>query len=161
VGWETLIFAGLSVAQSRSQMSAAKKQANQVVAEGNLKAAEKAKELRYRTARVTNSFLNSGVTLEGSPMAALMGISDTGIDDINLFNAGVQTKAKGIISSARSKAIGDLIGTVAGSSFGDSFGDIGGFGSDVKAGFDSYMGGTGFGTGYDVSNTVRNNPSIF
>jgi hypothetical protein len=158
MGIETIAFATLMGLNAASQMSAANKQAKAVVAEGNLAMQNKANDVRRKGAATQVSFLNSGLTLEGTPMGAIMGIYDTGLQDINQMGSIYNSKSKNIISSARSKVISDIATSAATAGMGSS---LSGFAGDVSSGVGTMMSGQGFGLGYDVSNTVRNNPSIF
>lgn len=173
MGWATV---ALSVFQAVSSISSANKEAKQVasnasaqaqavVEQGNLASKEKAKEIRARVARQTNSFLNSGLTLEGTPGLAIDQTYSTGLEDLNQIAKNSNITARNItsqgkyqagaaISNGRSKAIEAMAGGFSNTDFG-SMGSL--FGA-TTAGVQSAAAGTGFGTGYDVYNSV-NNPS--
>lgn len=121
MGWETLIFAALTGLKAVSQMNNAEKMAKQTVREGEIVAKEKAKEVRYKVARQTSSFLNSGLTLEGTPQDVIGETFSTGLDDINKIRSNYTTKSKNYISQGRTEAIG----TIA-SAFMPSMGSMGG-----------------------------------
>ena len=119
---------------------------------GELETKNKAKEVARKTGQVKTSFLQSGLTLEGTPETSLAGIFDAGLEDIKLIKSNTDTQAKNIISAARTNAILGLAtagvkGGVASGAFG-SFGEtlsnkftfgtnsFKGFGQSLAAGFD-------------------------
>jgi hypothetical protein len=106
----TAIMIGLSVASAASQQSAAKKQAKATIAEGNIVAANKAKEVARKAATQRVSFLNSGVTLDGTPMNVIESTFNTGLEDINQISSNYNTAAKNQIAAGRSAAIQSLAG---------------------------------------------------
>jgi hypothetical protein len=134
MGWETLAFAALTGIKAASQISAAKKEAKAVAAEGTLAAQNKSVEIRRKAASAQVSFLNSGITLEGTPMGAIMGIYDTGVQDINQIGSVYNAKSKNIMSSARSKVISDIAGSVASAGIGSMASD---FSTGFSSGFDN------------------------
>lgn len=153
MGWETIVFAALTGLKAVSQMNAAEKMAKSTVREGELVAKEKAKEIRYKVARQTSSFLNSGLTLEGTPQDVIGETFSTGLEDINNIRGNYTAKAKNIISQGRSEAIGTIASAFSGTALGGSMGSM--FDAGV-AGTKSWMSGTGFGTGWDVSTSINN-----
>lgn len=108
MGWETIVFAALTGIKAVSQMNAAEKQAKNAVREGELVAKEKAKEIRYKVARQTSSFLNSGLTLEGTPQDVIGETFSTGLEDVANIRANYTNKSKDIFSKGRSEAIGTI-----------------------------------------------------
>lgn len=118
MGVETAIIIGLSAASAVGQISNAKREAKDVVKQGNLETANKAKQVIARTAAAQSSFLNSGLTLEGTPSGALNSMFDSGIADIQQIGSNYNSKAKSIISQGRTAALGTLAGAFAGASFG-------------------------------------------
>lgn len=154
----TAVMVGLSAVSAASQVSQAKKQAKATIAEGNIVAANKAKEVARKTAAQRVSFLNSGLTLEGTPMSVMESTFNTGLEDIGQISQNYNRIAKSQISAGRTSALSTMASSFAGASMpsmgSTTFGDIG-------AGFSSMSQGTGFGTGFDVSQSIRNNPSIF
>lgn len=152
----TAIFVGLSAVSAMSQVSAAKQQAKATIAEGNIVAANKAKQVAQKTASQRVSFLNSGLTLEGTPMNVMESTFNTGLEDIGQISQNYNRTAKGQIAAGRSAAISSLASSFAGASMPSVGGSVGNFGSDVGAGISSMQNGTGFGLGYDVSGSFRN-----
>lgn len=124
MGIETILFAAFTGLKAISQMNAAKKQAKQVVQEGEVVAKEKAKQVRYAAARQTSSFLNSGLTLEGTPSVVIGETFSTGLEDINQIRNNYNTKSKNLISAGRQEAISTIVGSFAGSSMGGSMGSM-------------------------------------
>lgn len=108
MGIETIIFAALTGLKAISQMNAAEKQAKNAVREGEIVAKEKAKEIRYKAARQTQSFLSSGLTLEGTAQTILDETFDTGKEDIANIRASYNNKSKNFISAGRTAAIGTI-----------------------------------------------------
>lgn len=109
-----LIMAAVSAVSS---ISAANKQAKQVVAQGEVAAMNKAKEVNARTARAQANFLNSGLSLEGTPMAAIQGMYDVGLQDVKQLRSNVNSQAKNIIAEGRNKALSALASSFAMASF--------------------------------------------
>jgi len=125
----TALSVGMSAIQGQQQMKNAKAQANAIAQQGALDAERKARETQLKAARVKSSFLNSGLTLEGTPMNVITGTYDVGLQDVNQIIGNANARSKNIMSEARSAALGDLMQSVAGASFsgmgsGISPGDI-------------------------------------
>jgi len=119
---------GLATVSAISGMSAADKAAKATIREGNLVAANKAKETKLKAARLQTSFLNSGLTLEGTPMAAIDDTFNTGLADIEQIGSNYNNQAKKIISNARTSALTGLATAVisAGAMRGlEAFGTLG------------------------------------
>jgi len=158
MGIETVAFLAFSAISAASQMKAAQSEAKAKVQEGTIAAQNKAKETLYNTARLQSSFLNSGLTLDGTPRSVIDAEYGQGFTDTNMIINNTNTASKNIINKGRTAALSSIAGSL------DSFAmpaSVSGFGSDVSFGAQSAMNGTGFGTGYDVSNSMRNNRSIF
>lgn len=121
-GLETFLLVGLSIAKADADIRAAEKQAQAVVAQGNIQAKNKAKQIQRQASRAKVSFLQSGLTLEGTPITAIESIFDTGLEDINLIRTNTNTQAKNILSQARNRAILGLASTAltVASGFGDT-----------------------------------------
>lgn len=140
MGWETLIFAALTGLKAVSQMNAATKQAENAAREGNIVAKEKAKEIRYKVARQTSSFLNSGLTLEGTPQDVIGETFSTGLDDIKNIRAGYNAKSKNFISQGRSEAIGTIASGFGAAAGGNALGSAGSmFESHLPTAVGSYL----------------------
>lgn len=118
MGWESILTTALSTAgdfiKSSQANSNAKNEANAIVAEGNIQAKNKAREIAYKAGTQRVSFLNSGLTLEGTPMNVIDQTFTTGLEDINQIASNYNNKAKGVISAARSKAISSMANSFAG-----------------------------------------------
>ncbi len=125
MGIETIALAALTTASVYSSVSAGQKQAKQIVAQGELAAREKAKEVRLRTSRAKVSFLSSGLSLEGTPLNALESMFNTGIEDINQIRSNANAGAKNAIASARSQALRSITSAFAMSSFDLGFSNSG------------------------------------
>lgn len=128
MGLETIAIIGLSLLQANQQMRTAESQAKATVRQGELAAGEKAKETRLRAARVQSSFLNSGLTLEGTPMMAIQDTFSTGLADVDQIRENANASSKNIISQGRAEALGTIASSVSGSfGSGDLFGGSSGF----------------------------------
>ena len=124
MGIETILFAALTGLKAISQMNQAKSQANSIIDEGNLATKEQAKKTRYAAATQTTNFLNSGITLEGTPNSVIDETFKTGQADIKNIANGYNTKAKNTISAGRSAAISTITSGFAGASLGGSMGSM-------------------------------------
>jgi len=127
----TALLIGSMALKNITAQKAAKNEAKAITRQGEINAANKSKEIRAKAARVQGSFLNSGLTLEGTPMSSIQGIFSTGQEDIEQIIGNANTASKNIVSQARSKALSNIAGTAAGLDFGggSSFGghlDLGG-----------------------------------
>ena len=149
MGFETILFAAFTGLKALSQMSQAQKQADAVAEnarlknkalkdEAELKVKERAKELRYKAARQTVSFLNSGVEVgQGTPQTIIGETFQTGKEDIKNISSNYQNTIKSVTSQANSQADNIIsqgrsqaIGTIAGG-FANTSGMFGG-GSGVN-----------------------------
>lgn len=154
MGIETLILGGLSALSAVSSMNAAQKQAQSIAEEGNIATKNLAKKVRYAAGEQTVAFLQSGVSLDGTPDDVIQGTFNTGLEDINLLAKNYNNKSKAAISAGRSQAIGSLVKGFAGASFGgdmmgsfkDSFfSGLGKAGGAVGAGSTAIGDSIGFG----------------
>ena len=139
----TVALLGLTALKAVSQVKQSEAEAKAAVAQGEFAAKTKAKETKLKAARAQSSFLTSGLTLEGTPMAAIQDIFSTGLEDVEQIATNVNRRSKNIISSGRTAALGTLASGIGGSfGGGDIFGDsAGGFtvpftgsGSTISAG---------------------------
>lgn len=149
MGIATAALLGLTAVGGLSGISDAKKNAKAIAAQGEQDALTSAQATQQKVSRAKVSFLNSGFTLEGTPMAALGGILNAGFQDVNNIAVNANSKAKNLVSAARTKAILGLgqagltagIGAGLGAGLGDSltFGteSWNGFGQAVGSGFNS------------------------
>lgn len=131
MGLETIAILGLALFQADAAIGQSEDEAQAVIDQANLDAENKSKETRLRAARQQVSFLNSGLTLEGTPLSAINSTFDTGIADVNQITSNANKQAKNIIASGRTQAIGSLGQAALGTSFGggDMFAGSGTFGS--------------------------------
>lgn len=124
MGIETILFAALTGLKAISQMNQAKSQAKSIVAEGNLATKEQAKKTRYAAATQTTNFLNSGITLDGTPNDVIGETFKTGLEDVHNIQSGYNMKAKNAIAAGRSAAISTITSGFAGASLGGSMGSM-------------------------------------
>lgn len=118
VGWEAALstvadLAG-SLIKSHTEQSNAKAQADSIIAEGNIQTKNKAREVMARAGAQRVSFLNSGLTLEGTPTNVIDQTFKTGLEDINQIGANYNNKAKTVVSAARTSAISGLASSLGG-----------------------------------------------
>lgn len=123
MGIETAII--LAVASTAlgamNTMKQASQQAKAVVKTANINAMNKAKQTALKAGAQQTSFLNSGLTLEGTPMGAISETFKTGLEDIELIRSNANTESKNIMSNARMQVFQSILSTgasVAGGSVG-------------------------------------------
>lgn len=155
MGIETALIIGLTAASALGQIENSKQQAKAITKEGNIAAQNKARETQIKAARVQNSFMNSGLTLEGTPENVITGTYDTGIKDINQIKSNYDSQAKNVISQGRTAALSTMAGSFAGAGFGSSMGSMGDLfskaGSYLPDSFAYGLNNMGFGqTAYDM-----------
>lgn len=124
MGIETILFAALTGLSAISKMNAAQDQADATVKAGNIAAENEAQKTRLRAASATTSFLQSGLTLEGTPTLAINDIFNTGIKDVNQIRSNANNTAKNQIAAGRSEAISTIAGSFAGADLGGSMGSM-------------------------------------
>lgn len=117
-----------------STMSSAKKQAKAVVQQANIAADNTAKKTALRAASAKTSFLNSGLTLEGTPMTSINEMYTTGLADIAQIRSNADTQSKNIMSQARMSVFKDIASSAAGQAAGGFMQDVGSsFGDALSA----------------------------
>lgn len=114
----TIAFVALSVVKGATEMSAARNEAKATIAEGNIAAGNKAKQVAAAAATQRVSFLQSGLTLEGTPMNIIESTFNTGIKDINQIRSNYDHRAKNQITAGRTAFISSLASGFAGASMG-------------------------------------------
>ena len=146
MGLETaaLIAAGLSVAKGVMAMSQAKSAADATVKSGNIELANRARKIKLGADSATNSFLTSGLMLEGTPQISIGGIFDTGIADLNQQRDNINTKSKSQIWSGR-MALLSSVGQAA--SFAAMGAGAGGGDPTLAGNIADGSGGLGYNTG--------------
>lgn len=111
MGIETLLIAGIvggGVLSAAGSLKAGREQANAAVQEGNIKARNIALDVRRKAASAKLSFLSSGFTLEGTPLASIQSIYNTGQQDLSQLRSNVNRSAKNAIWSSRTQALSTL-----------------------------------------------------
>lgn len=144
MGLETALIVGFTALQAVGSIQQSKAQAKAVVQQANINMQNKAKETMLKAARVQSSFLTSGLTLEGTPMAVIEDTFNTGLQDLNQIRSNANTEAKNIISAGRSEALGKLASGFSGMDFGSmaSSGSFNSITSNLPVG--KYGGGFGY-----------------
>lgn len=135
MGWQTALLFGLKAFSAASEISASKKAANATIEEGNIAAANKAKQTLIGADKQRVSFLNSGLTLEGTPMNVIESTFNTGITDINQITKNYNTKASNQLSAGRSQAITSLASGFGSASLPDM--GLSNFSSGFSSGYDN------------------------
>lgn len=108
-------------------------QANAVTEQANLDMEARSKRALMAAAEQQTDFLNSGLTLEGTPMSAILNTFDVGIKDVNRIGKNANTQSSNIINSARMEALGSMASMASG--FGG-----GGGGSGAQVGQSQVIG---------------------
>lgn len=114
MGIETIAILGLAGLSAMNSINSSEKEAKATIAEGNIATANKGKETRAKAARLSSSFLNSGLTLEGTPMSTIEDTYNTGLQDIGQISSNYNNKASSIISKGRSAALSGMASSVMG-----------------------------------------------
>ena len=153
MGIETaIIMAAVSTAIGAvSTMSSAKKQAKSVVQQANIAADNTAKKTALRAASAKTSFLNSGLTLEGTPMTSINEMYTTGLADIAQIRSNADTQSKNIMSQARMSVFKDIASSAAGQAAGSYMTGANSPINSVTGGYTSKIGLTG---GFDPSTGI-------
>lgn len=124
MGLETILMGslvgagiGLSAAGMASSNANAKKQAEALKKEGELKATESARETNALAAAQKVSFLNSGISLTGendTPMGVLNSTYTKGKQDIGQIKENYDTEIENVYSQARTQLLSGLGGLTLG-----------------------------------------------
>lgn len=162
MGVEVLAIAGAigSIAGGAMQASAARKQsereARALAAEGEIATRNKAREVNLKTSAQRVSFLNSGFTLEGTPMNILEDTFRVGMEDVTQLRSNYQTAASNVLKSGRARAQSSMLGGIVQAA---SFGAMG-----FKGAPSTSMGSDIFGTASTapiIGNMSPSSPGLF
>lgn len=143
MGWETAIFLGLNLLSGIQSQKEGKAAAKATIEEGNIASRNKALDIKRKTASQTVSFLNSGLTLDGTPRSVINSTFNVGLEDLGQIKKNYNSKAKNQMAAGRTEAINKLASAfsdidLGGSSIPNPFGGapLGGDGSwlDMKLG---------------------------
>lgn len=133
MGWETVAMIGFQALSAGNSMNQADSVAAAQAREGEIKAKSTADDTLRAAGKLTTSFLQSGITLEGGPQTVLSMAFKKGNTDINRIAANADAAAENTVSTARTKALQSLAGSMGGS-FMSSVG-----GEDVFSSAGSYL----------------------
>ncbi|MEE9356567.1 MAG: hypothetical protein V3U75_13335 [Methylococcaceae bacterium] len=121
MGIETIAIAALvggaaakitgTILENRAEQKQAEAEARAAVATADVESERKVKQVQVKTARAKVSFINSGLTLEGTPAAAISGILESGIEDLELLRSNVDIQVSNRMERARTKALANLLNT--------------------------------------------------
>jgi len=150
MGFTAAASVGMSAYTAYETNKQGQADAKALIAEGNIVSKNKAKEIEYKAASQTVSFLNSGLTLDGTPRNVIDSTYKTGIQDLNQIRKNYNTGAKNIASKARTDALKGFASSVFQSFSMSAFGtggnldQIGSGGSNIS--YNGY-GRSGWGSG--------------
>lgn len=136
----TAASVGFKAIQSANEMKAAKKQGQAYAREGERQALSVAEQTVRTAGSLRNSFLSSGLTLEGGPMDVIAQAFSKGRTDIGRIKENADTSSKNVVGAARSKMIASLASAVAGpvlGGVGDFASGASSFASGFQAGFEN------------------------
>ncbi len=125
---ETIALVGFSAIQASQAYNQAEARAKAITEDGKLRAKNKAKETVYSAARLKQSFLSGGLTLEGTPMSVLNETFTTGFEDVSQIATNANRSSNVAIGEGRTKALNSLKSSFSG--FGG--GSVGGFGNGFE-----------------------------
>jgi len=115
MGVEMAILMGISGAMKIAQ---AKKQGKAIAETGRIQAEQKKVQTLAKAGRQKASFLASGVTLEGTPLAALDSTYTTGQQDINQITSNANRRSRNVMNQAMSDIVGQAAMMAAMGGFG-------------------------------------------
>ena len=129
MGIETAILLGITAMSAVGSFQASKAQAKATVAQGKVESERRARITKATVAKQKTSFLNSGLTLSGTPQDVFESTFDTGIADTKQIITNANRSSSNTMSSARTKLMTDVaqMGVTG-------FGAMGGFGAGADAG---------------------------
>lgn len=120
MGIATAVIAGLGVASAIGSYNSSKSQARQVVKAGEIRAYNRAEEIRSLAARQRVAYISAGLELEGTPQIVMSDTYTKGINDVMSITAAANQEAKNIRKQATAQLLGSLA-KIGVSSFGSSF----------------------------------------
>lgn len=127
MGWETLAMVGFQAIQGSQGQSQARREGRAITQQAERETMNIAGDTVRRAGSLRNSFLSSGITLEGGPMEVISRAFAQGRTDIDRTAADANAASKNKVSAARTKMLSDLGKTAMGAA--------GGFASDFGDGF--------------------------
>lgn len=133
MGWETLAIAGFSGLRAYNQIQQGNAAADAAVKQGEEETITSANNTVISAGKATNSFLSSGLSLDGGPLGAINQIFNTGNQNISRIAENSNNQASNAINQARTAALATL-GSSAAMAAGGGSGSF--FGSPES--FDSF-----------------------
>lgn len=140
MGWETLVIAGASAFNAYNTNKQGTAQAKAIARQGEQQAQNSADNSVRSIGSLQTSFLQSGLTLEGGPMAVLSQAGVKGQTDISRIAENANAASKNAVSAARTKALEQLSSGATNSSFMSSAGS---FATDFGNGFTDSLNNAG------------------
>lgn len=112
MGIETVLIAsaiasGVGAAQG---LKASQNEAKAIVRQGELNAANAAKRTKVRASAQRQSFLSSGLELQGSPLSAIQETIDFGQRDVRQIESNARIQAKNTLAKGRAQFISQVAG---------------------------------------------------
>lgn len=142
MGWETLAIAGFSALNAVNTVNQGTAQAKAITQQAQQQAQVSADNTVRAGGKLTTSFLQSGLTLEGGPMDVLTQAFGKGQTDIARIASNANAASKNAVNSARTKALEGLASSAGMASLGSTVGGavdsgINSFGQTAGSLFDS------------------------
>lgn len=118
MGLETAALIAFTALRAGAAYNEGEAKAKAIAQEGTIKAKNKAQETILASARLKQSFLSSGLTLEGTPMSVINETLFTGREDTLQIVRNANTSSKAAITAGRNAAIAAIGQSFALASFG-------------------------------------------
>lgn len=113
MGLETAALVAFTALRAANAYNQGEAQAEAIAQRGTLEAKNKARETVYRSAQLRQSFLSSGLTMEGTPLSVINETLNTGQQDVMQIVTNSNRSSKNAVAKGRSDALG-----IIGQSFG-------------------------------------------
>lgn len=126
--WATVAIAAYTALKSYNQLEQGQSQAKAAVEQGQNEVTNAANNTFINAGKVRNSFLASGLSLDGGPLTAINQIINTGNTNIQRIATNANNTASNDIAAARTAALGTIAqgAMMAAGGFGGAGGDAGG-----------------------------------
>lgn len=154
MGWETLAIAGFSGLRAVNQIQQGEAAARAATQQGEEEAQNSANNTVISAGKVRNSFLSSGLTLDGGPMDAITQIFNTGNTNIARIAENANNQASNAVNSARTAALATL-GQSAAMAAGGGMGSVDSFLDTQWNGLGQTLGRDFSGAGSDFIGPVQ------
>lgn len=119
MGWETIAIAGFSALQAGNTLKAGQDQGKAIAQQAEQQAQNTADNTVRAAGKLTTSFLQSGLTLDGGPMDVLSQAFAKGNTDIGRIASNANTASKNAVNASRTKALQGLASTAGTAAIGN------------------------------------------